>query len=109
MVGLQMPRAIEILDATLRRLERGEMTALEAIDAQLRGVHPARDAAWRRRSSWRDSPSSRPGGLRLLLPAVARICLSNNAAERAVRAVALGRANWIFAGSDAGVQRAAAV
>ena len=45
MVGLQMPRAIEILDATLRRLERGEMTALEAIDAQLRGVHPARDAA----------------------------------------------------------------
>ena len=51
----------------------------------------------------------KPGGLRLLLPAVARICLSNNAAERAVRAVALGRANWIFAGSDAGVQRAAAV
>ena len=45
MVGLQIPRAIEILDATLRRLERGEMTALEAIDAQLRGVHPARDAA----------------------------------------------------------------
>jgi transposase IS66 family protein len=40
---------------------------------------------------------------------VARICLSNNAAERAVRAVALGRASWIFAGSDAGVQRAAAV
>ena len=38
-----------------------------------------------------------------------RICLSNNAAERAVRAVALGRANRIFAGSDAGVQRAAAV
>ena len=37
------------------------------------------------------------------------ICFSNNAAERAVRAVALGRANWIFAGSDAGVQRAAAV
>jgi len=47
--------------------------------------------------------------VRLLLPAVARICLSNNAAEPAVRAVALGRANWIFAGSDAGVQRAAAV
>ena len=35
MVGLKMPRAIEILDATLRRLERGEMTALEAIDALL--------------------------------------------------------------------------
>src|SRR4249919_2686084 len=33
MVGLKMPRAIEILDAIVRRLERGEMTALEAIDA----------------------------------------------------------------------------
>ena len=35
MVALKMPRAIEILDATVRRLERGEMTALEAIDALL--------------------------------------------------------------------------
>jgi DNA replication protein DnaC len=35
MVGLKMPRAIEILDATVRRLERGEVTALEAIDALL--------------------------------------------------------------------------
>ena len=35
MVGLKMPRAIEILDATVQRLERGEMTALEAIDALL--------------------------------------------------------------------------
>jgi DNA replication protein DnaC len=35
MVGLKMPRAIESLDATVRCLERGEMTALEAIDALL--------------------------------------------------------------------------
>jgi DNA replication protein DnaC len=35
MVALKMPRAIEILDATVRRLERGETTALEAIDALL--------------------------------------------------------------------------
>ena len=35
MVGLKMPRAIEILDAIVRRLEHGEMTALEAIDALL--------------------------------------------------------------------------
>jgi DNA replication protein DnaC len=35
MVALKMPRAIEILDATVRRLERGEITALEAIDALL--------------------------------------------------------------------------
>src|SRR5512144_29470 len=35
MVGLKMPCAIEILDATVRRLERGEMSALEAIEALL--------------------------------------------------------------------------
>jgi DNA replication protein DnaC len=35
MVSLKMPRAIESLDATVRRLERGEVTALEAIDALL--------------------------------------------------------------------------
>ena len=38
-----------------------------------------------------------------------RICLSNNAAERALRCVAVGRRNWTFAGSDAGGKRAAAV
>jgi transposase len=38
-----------------------------------------------------------------------RICLSNNAAERAMRGVALGRRSWLFAGSDRGGQRAAAV
>jgi Transposase and inactivated derivatives len=38
-----------------------------------------------------------------------RICLSNNAAERAVRGIAVGRRNWTFAGSDTGGQRAAAI
>ena len=38
-----------------------------------------------------------------------RICLSNNAAERAVRGIALGRKSWLFAGSDRGGQRAAAL
>jgi len=36
-----------------------------------------------------------------------RICLSNNAAERALRCVAVGRRNWTFAGSDDGGRRAA--
>ena len=36
-----------------------------------------------------------------------RICLTNNAAERALRGVALGRKAWLFAGSDRGGQRAA--
>ena len=38
-----------------------------------------------------------------------RICLSNNAAERALRGVALGRKAWLFAGSDRGGERAAAI
>jgi hypothetical protein len=38
-----------------------------------------------------------------------RICLSNNAAERALRGIALGRKSWLFAGSDRGGERAAIV
>jgi len=36
-----------------------------------------------------------------------RVCLSNNAAERALRCVPLGRKAWLFCGSDRGGQRAA--
>ncbi|MFT6673792.1 MAG: transposase [Afipia broomeae] len=35
------------------------------------------------------------------------ICLTNNAAERALRGIALGRKSWLFAGSDRGGERAA--
>ena len=38
-----------------------------------------------------------------------RICMTNNAAERAIRGVAVGRRNWTFCGSDSGGQRAAAI
>ncbi len=38
-----------------------------------------------------------------------RICMSNNAAERAVRGIAVGRKNWTFCGSDSGGRRAAAM
>ena len=36
-----------------------------------------------------------------------RICLTNNAAERALRGICLGRKSWLFAGSDRGGVRAA--
>jgi transposase len=36
-----------------------------------------------------------------------RICMSNNAAERKLRAIAVGHRNWTFAGSDEGDRRAA--
>jgi transposase len=48
-------------------------------------------------------------------PALVRYCddghieIDNNAAERALRAVVLGRKNYLFAGSDAGGERAAAI
>jgi transposase len=38
-----------------------------------------------------------------------RICLTNNAAERALRGIAIGRRAWLFAGSDRGGERAAAM
>lgn len=38
-----------------------------------------------------------------------RVEIDNNTAERALRAVALGRKNWLFAGSDNGGDRAAAI
>ena len=37
-----------------------------------------------------------------------RICISNNAAERALRGIALGRKSWLFCGSDRGERRASA-
>jgi transposase len=38
-----------------------------------------------------------------------RLEIDNNAAERALRACALGRKNWLFAGADSGGERAAAI
>ena len=35
LVGLRMPRALELLDSVVQRLEQGETTALEAIDQLL--------------------------------------------------------------------------
>ena len=36
-----------------------------------------------------------------------RICSTNNATERALRGLALGRKSWLFAGSERGAERAA--
>ena len=38
-----------------------------------------------------------------------RVCMSNNAAERGLRGIALGRKSWLFCGSDRGGHRAAAM
>jgi DNA replication protein DnaC len=43
LVGLRMPTALEALDHTVRRIERGELTALEAIDGLLAEEHATRE------------------------------------------------------------------
>ena len=53
------------------------------------------------------SPNHWPGFTRFIEDG--RICLTNNAAERSLRGVALGRKSWLFAGSERGGQRAAAM
>ena len=53
------------------------------------------------------APKHWPGFTRFLEDG--RICLTNNAAERSLRGVALGRKSWLFAGSERGGQRAAAM
>ena len=51
------------------------------------------------------SPNHWPGFTRFLEDG--RVCLTNNAAERSLRGVALGRTSWLFAGSERGGKRAA--
>ncbi len=43
LIGLRMPRALEALDHTVCRIERGELTALEAIDGLLAEEHATRE------------------------------------------------------------------
>ena len=76
LVGLKMPRALEVLEHTLRQLERGEVSALEAIDA-LRSC-PRR---WCRSGApWRVGPPCQvamagklTGAVSLTVPSVSRL------------------------------------
>ncbi len=43
LIGLRMPRALEALEHILARLERGEITAVEAIDALLGEEYATRE------------------------------------------------------------------
>ncbi len=108
--------------------------ALYAIEAEIRGQPPeARQAVRQARAgplldelhAWLQEPLHRVsrksalgsaiGYALKLWPALiryrddGRVEIDNNAAERALRAVALGRKNYLFAGSDDGGERAAAI
>lgn len=43
LISLRMPRALEALDQTMRKIERGEITAIEAIDSLLAEEHVTRE------------------------------------------------------------------
>jgi hypothetical protein len=116
----------------LEALQR--IAALYAIEATIRGQSPEARLAIRQTQStslfaelrtWLDKSLARIPGKSELAGAIrytlsrwqaltlvlrdGRACLDNNAAERAMRPICLGRKNWLFAGSDAGGERAAAV
>ena len=105
---------------------------LFAIEADIRGKSPTERCAARRQNSapvlaelksFLDATLAKISGKSSLAGAIryatsrwaaltryvddGRLEMSNNAAERAIRPVALGRKNFLFAGSDAGGRRAA--
>ena len=113
-------------------LER--IAALYVIESEIRGLPAAKRCAARRERSrplldamkkWMDETLKRLSqksetakAIRYALTrweALSRYCddgrieIDNNAAERALRCVALGRKNYLFAGSDAGGERAAMI
>ena len=44
LLGLRMPRALEALDHTMRQIERGELSALEALDLLPAEEHATRES-----------------------------------------------------------------
>ncbi len=127
---LQVAHASPLAAEALKRIAE-----LYAIEGEIRGRPPderlsirntagstltgstpslVRDYTWppSRASRRSQSPSAMPWGDGMPCCATVedgRIEIDNNAAERALRAVALGRKNYLFAGSDSGGERAAAI
>ena len=119
------PRAVE----AVRRIDQ-----IFAIEAEINGAAPEKRIAARQQrikplvddlEAWMRAERTRLSRHAELAKAIAymlnrwpafgrflddgRICLSNHVAERALRGIALGRKTWLFAGSDRGGERAAAV
>jgi transposase len=126
---LQQAHASPIAEEALKRIG-----ALYVIEAEVRGLTPDERRAVRQerarplldsmhawlqntlgKLSKKSEVASAIGYALGRWPALLRYCddgrveIDNNAAERALRAVALGRKNYLFAGSDSGGERAAAI
>ena len=118
-IALEAVRRIDVLFAIERGLNG--LSAAERLEGRSRESAPlvADLEAWLRDQRSRLSLSSAvakpidyllrrwPAFLRFLDDG--RICLTNNAAERVLRSFALGRRSWLFAGSERGAERAAAI
>jgi transposase len=123
---------LDIAPIAVEAVER--IDALFAIEREINGLTPQERAAERNARSrplvialeaWLREQRARVSGQAKIGQAIAysltrwgaltrflddgRLCMSNNAAEREIRPIAMGRKNWTFAGSDAGGQRAAAI
>jgi transposase len=110
------------------------IAALYAIEAMIRGesadvrlkIRAERSAPlFAQLRTWLDATLSRVSGKSEMAKAIryalarwdaltlvlrdGRVCIDNNAAERSMRPMTLGRKNWLFAGSDSGGERAAAI
>lgn len=94
-------------DARRRRRQEGGTSLVEALREAL-------DAALRRLSPKSEMAKAIAYGRKRWIALTrylddGRLEIDNNIAERAMRAVALGRKNWLFAGSKAGGERAASI
>jgi hypothetical protein len=121
----QSPLALEALQ---------RIASLYAVEAEIRGQPPDVRLAVRQAQStplftglkgWLETTVTRIPGKSELAGAIrymlarwdaltlilrdGRACIDNNAAERAMRPMTLGRKNWLHMGSDAGGERAAAI
>ena len=115
---------IDLDVSTLADWERACTTSTDPRSQRSRASRRGGHVTTRARSSWSGRPAAvlcsrhpYPGSLAILLrpSTVHRETVSrgsmpfNNAAERALRGIALGRKAWLFAGSDRGGERAAGV
>ena len=115
--ALEAVRRIDALFDIEREINGKSATERLAVRQQLSAPLVAELADWMTAARARLSPHDDAGkAMNYMLnrwPAFTRflddgrICLTNNAAERALRGIALGRKAWLFAGSDRGGQRAA--
>src|SRR5207245_5390493 len=98
--GLPQARRIELRKAHVAPLVAALQTWMREERARLSRHNPVAKAMDYMLTRW-------PAFARFLDDG--RLCLSNNAAERALRGIALGRKAWLFAGNDRGGERAASL